>query len=146
MSVGRGTESGEARPRYGLAQCCEGRGKRRPAEPPAPKNSRLSASIRAALLGLGHRGENKWVDHCLNEPTRRAHQPDNTRSPVEHYDSPHQWSDIDLEAGVVCLRGSEFVVRTLVTAVILVTLMASVAMPFLTKLFRGWLYPASGGE
>ncbi len=42
--------------------------------------------------------------------------------------------------------GSEFVVRTLVTAVILVTLMTWVAMPFLTKLFRGWLYPASGGE
>ena len=41
--------------------------------------------------------------------------------------------------------GSEFVVRTLVTAVILVTLMTWVAMPFLTKLFRGWLYPASGG-
>ncbi len=42
--------------------------------------------------------------------------------------------------------GSEFVVRTLVTAVILVTLMTWVAMPFLTKLFRGWLYPASGDE
>ncbi len=42
--------------------------------------------------------------------------------------------------------GSEFVVRTFVTAVILVTLMTWVAMPFLTKLFRGWLYPAPGGE
>ena len=42
--------------------------------------------------------------------------------------------------------GSEFVVRTLVTAVILVTLMTWVAMPFLTKLFRGWLYPAPGDE
>ncbi len=42
--------------------------------------------------------------------------------------------------------GSEFVVRTFVTAVILVTLMTWVAMPFLTKLVRGWLYPAPGGE
>ncbi len=42
--------------------------------------------------------------------------------------------------------GSEFVVRTFVNVVILVTLMTWVAMPFLTKLFRGWLYPAPGGE
>ncbi len=43
--------------------------------------------------------------------------------------------------GVPIRIGSEFVVRTFVTAVILVTLMTWVAMPFLTKLFRGWLYP-----
>ena len=48
--------------------------------------------------------------------------------------------------GVPITIGSEFVVRTFVTAVILVTLMTWVAMPFLTKLFRGWLYPAPGGE
>ncbi len=48
--------------------------------------------------------------------------------------------------GVPITIDSEFVVRTLVTAVILVTLMTWVAMPFLTKLFRGWLYPAPGGE
>ncbi len=48
--------------------------------------------------------------------------------------------------GVPITIDSEFVVRTLVTAVILVTLMTWVAMPFLTKLFRGWLYPAPGDE
>ncbi len=48
--------------------------------------------------------------------------------------------------GVPITIGSEFVVRTFVTAVILVTLMTWVAMPFLTKLFRGWLYPAPRGE
>ena len=48
--------------------------------------------------------------------------------------------------GVPITIGSEFVVRTFVTAVILVTLMTWVAMPLLTKLFRGWLYPAPGGE
>ncbi len=48
--------------------------------------------------------------------------------------------------GVPITIASEFVVRTFVTAVILVTLMTWVAMPFLTKLFRGWLYPAPGGE
>ena len=48
--------------------------------------------------------------------------------------------------GVPITIGSEFVVRTFVTAVILVTLMTWVAMPLLTKLFRGWLYTAPGGE
>lgn len=48
--------------------------------------------------------------------------------------------------GVPITIGSEFVVRTFVTAGILVMLMTWVAMPFLTKLFRGWLYPAPGGE
>ena len=48
--------------------------------------------------------------------------------------------------GVPITIGSEFVVRTFVNVVILVTLMTWVAMPFLTKLFRGWLYPAPGGE
>ena len=38
----------------------------------------------------------------------------------------------------------EFLVRTLITAVILVVLMTWVAMPQLTKLFRGWLYPRQG--
>ncbi len=54
------------------------------------------------------------------------------------FDSPY--------LGVPITIDSEFVARTLVTAVILVTLMTWVAMPFLTKLFRGWLYPAPGGE
>ncbi|MFQ5967383.1 MAG: antibiotic biosynthesis monooxygenase [Acidimicrobiia bacterium] len=35
----------------------------------------------------------------------------------------------------------EFFVRTLITAVILVVLMTWFAMPQLTRLFRGWLYP-----
>ena len=48
--------------------------------------------------------------------------------------------------GVPITIGSEFVVRTFVTAVILVTLMTWVAMPLLTKLFRGWLYTVPGGE
>ena len=48
--------------------------------------------------------------------------------------------------GVPITIGPEFVVRTFVTAVILVTLMTWVAMPFLTKLFRGWLYPAPRDE
>ena len=48
--------------------------------------------------------------------------------------------------GVPITIGSEFVVRTFVTAVILVTLMTWVARPVLTKLFRGWLYTAPGGE
>ena len=48
--------------------------------------------------------------------------------------------------GVPITIGSEFVVRTFVTAVMLVTLMTWVAMPLLTKLFRGWLYTAPGGE
>ena len=46
--------------------------------------------------------------------------------------------------GVPITIGSEFVVRTFATSLILVTLMTWVAMPFLTKLFRGWLYPARG--
>jgi hypothetical protein len=47
--------------------------------------------------------------------------------------------------GVPITIGSEFVVRTFGSAAILVTLMTWVAMPLLTKLFRGWLYPAPGG-
>jgi hypothetical protein len=48
--------------------------------------------------------------------------------------------------GVPITIGPEFVVRTFVTAVILVALMTWVAMPLLTKLFRGWLRPAPAGE
>ena len=47
--------------------------------------------------------------------------------------------------GVPITLGPEFLVRTFATAVILVALMTWVAMPFLTRLFRGWLRPVSGG-
>ena len=41
--------------------------------------------------------------------------------------------------GVPIAIGPEFFVRTLVTAMILVSLMVWVAIPFLTRIFRGWL-------
>ena len=47
--------------------------------------------------------------------------------------------------GVSISFGPEFLVRTFATAVILVALMTWVAMPFLTRLFRGWLRPVPGG-
>jgi len=43
--------------------------------------------------------------------------------------------------GVPISIGPEFFMRTLVTAMILVTLMTWVAMPFLTRIFRPWLTP-----
>ncbi len=48
--------------------------------------------------------------------------------------------------GVPIALGPEFLVRTFVTAAILVTLMTWVTMPFLTRLFRVWLRPAPGSR